>query len=621
MNRRPEKPSESSFYLDLLILIYQDITSQLGWFGPPCEHDINTLRSRFASEGVAFLTKQLPSLGKCLDKALSSDSPLSSEHSFALSSKSGLPLFLGRCFREIFLEDGTIRPLDAMNQNRAVDSVRTIRQICFLLYKLELPYDPQDVAAVLDKFVETDASLSETPTLERVKCTKSRSAVIIAARLIKRVVGGIAPLAIVPSHGPGAVATGERVWEKSNFRRIYASVEGHYPYADWFFYNYTHLCDELESLEVLEEVLTPRAKVALVPKDSRGPRIISLEPLEIQWLQQGMGKEFVRVIEQTSNPARGFVNFTDQLVNRNIAQGQSFDGDYVTVDMKDASDRVSVRLVEALFPDELRAYLFAMRSSSTLLPDGRTVVLKKFAPMGSAICFPIEALTFWALAVGAITVQGWQGKNIPAVFVYGDDLIFEGKYYPFVKHVFEECELVFNEHKCCTGRFFRESCGMDAFLLQNVTPIRVKARFSDRLCPSDLLSYVKYANAFRERGWINSSDFIEERVQTQCAVPYSEFSVRMPSLAFGRFGAVSAQKLNFELFQHRYNKKLMRFEIKAPVVVPKTIRTGNNGWKEMLQRKRPFLSKTDLVCEHLEVGEYAIPRELIVRRSWVDVNR
>jgi hypothetical protein len=163
------------------------------------------------------------------------------------------------------------------------------------------------------------------------------------------------------------------------------------------------IIDRVQWYRGLERLPAGTAKVVLVPKDSRGPRLISAEPLEYQWIQQGVGRSIVAHLE-AHHLTKGRVNFTHQEVNRRLAQESSATLELATLDLKDASDRVSLELVRRVFkntPELVRA-LEAIRTDATLLPDGRVQSLKKFAPMGSAVCFPVEAFVFWAILTASI---------------------------------------------------------------------------------------------------------------------------------------------------------------------------------------------------------------------------
>lgn len=650
--RKTEKPEQvCNFYADLLVQLLQDTASRCGIRFSSFKRDIITLRSRSSSEGLGFFTRSLPSLGKALDKALSSDTHFVCPPAFEHGRQSVLPLFLGTLFEMIFTRDGDVItrwndvsepvPLVTILEINAVarqtEAVRAIRQISYLLYKLDGGCPKSADAAVIQSFIETEQCLpseyDEIPhTRQEAKTLEN------ATLLVWKALRGFDPHAIIPRHGPGAVASGERLWEKMKFSHFFPKLDEVYPYSDYFYFNFTHLCDELESLEQMDIIHTATAKVVLVPKDSRGPRLISMEPLELQWIQQGLQRSLVQMIEHPRCLASGYVNFTTQEINRELAclhsdlpdEVEPERGSFITMDMKDASDRVSLWLVRKLFPDHVYKALKACRSERTMLPDGHVVSLKKFAPMGSSVCFPVEALVFWAIAVGAILTRerpNWMKlckTDIPEVYVYGDDIILRKEYYSLVAEAYERLHLKVNVDKCCTGRFFRESCGLDAFRLNDVTPVRIKPNIAcGKLSPQQYLSTVSYVNSFKARGYSSAAQFLEDRIvrdhgpvlrslkphANQCAILESDWT---------------KEQLEEYLRKHykiRWNRRLQRSEVLTPLLVSRSKSTGDHGWSEL---HRLFAQQASFGCsagdrEKLEPGCYTLPHSVKMRWSWVAI--
>lgn len=478
-------------YLRLVEDLYRDIAECYGVGSKTERIELLKLRLRFSSEGMSFLTKTLPRFGKAVDTALSTGTCLNIE---GLTRPPGtvIPHFLGWLLDKVFDANG----LELTKPNPI--ALKHFRQLVYFVYKLEIPYEQETAQAVIDSFVQTEADLR---SIQWDAVEDDYSGWLDDARdLVTRVVSPIDPTRISPRHGPGAVATGERVLEKSFFSRIYAKLERTYPFMEYMRYNLSHVAAATEDDQArLELATTAIAKVVLVPKDSRGPRLISCEPLEIQWIQQGLSKLLVEQIE-SSRYTRGFVNFTSQQVNRDLALEGSRTGRWATLDMKEASDRVSCRLVERLFSGHPRLLeaLMATRSEGTLLPHGTVLPLEKFAPMGSALCFPVEALVFWALAVSAIRRfnSGSRLRSQMPVYVYGDDIIVKDKDYATLLQYLPKVGLLFNSSKCCTSGSFRESCGCDAYHGVDVTPVRLKTVWSRRRTdPRSLESYVALSNA------------------------------------------------------------------------------------------------------------------------------
>lgn len=150
------------------------------------------------------------------------------------------------------------------------------------------------------------------------------------------------------------------------------------------------------------------SRMKLVPKDVlKGYRTIGMEPNLRMYAQQGTADALVRTFK--SSPIRHFVDLSDQQINRDCARDGSIDQEYDTLDLSSASDRVSLSLVRRVFPKDLLDELIISRSSEVSTPGG-VYTLKKFAPMGSALCFPTQCIIFTAIGLLA-TLE----KYAPAV--------------------------------------------------------------------------------------------------------------------------------------------------------------------------------------------------------------
>jgi len=571
--------------------------------------DLVTLRNRVRLEGISFLTKTLPSLGKALDKALHSDTPLLVS-GFKLRPDSSIPRFLGWLIERVFTTNGYVR------SDPDITTLRHLRQFLYFTYKLSLPYDAATESSVTASFRQTQDQLKD------LYFDRSCEPILDTARtFISRLFNGYCARDIIPQHGPGAVATGEEVGEKSNFSRLYLHTEKVFPFTEYFMLGINQIADQYEWIQDLEVLEHGTAKVVLVPKDSRGPRLISKEPLELQWIQQGIQKSLYSWIEN-HQLTRGFVNFTDQTINRRLALESSRTCQYVTLDMKDASDRVSLKLVEELFSGTtLLEALLASRSAFTQLPDGSTIRLESFAPMGSAVCFPIEALCFYALCVAVLSVTGVSGiRNKPDVYVYGDDIIVRREDYAAILQYLPKFGLLFNLSKCCVSGFFRESCGCDAFMGVDVTPIRLRKTWSSRnRDASELVSYVELSNSLWDAGYWTTSQLIERMVEGRYGpLPFVKESYKYTDLAgrvrlydsplIGWYRSHVHQSANSRL-RRRLNKSTQKLEYNSWIIRPKKKFFVTDGWRECLR----ILNTGSTGAK---TGVYALPRRICLRRGW-----
>lgn len=554
---------------------------------------------RYEREGMSFLTKTLPRLGKALDKALLGEHCLD-VIGFRKKPGTNLPLFMGELFQLVFSSDGRVLP------DPCVGSIRHLRQICYLFYKYKLPYTNKQENEVISSFerteeeikphhevfssiadaLEMDHSISgrsyteEDPgqdvgsknssALSRVNPQTQRRVIRNARRLLHRVFEHFDPTDVVPRHGPGAVSTRERLWDKYRFTNVPDRVAAVYPIDQYFYCSFGHVCDELKALAALNGQEVP-ARVILVQKDSRGPRLISCEPLYLQWLQQGLGSAIVEHVEHHAL-TRHNVHFTDQQPNQFGALQGSKRGKYSTLDLKEASDRVTVGLVRALFPSKVLPYLLATRSLSTQLPDGRVINLNKFAPMGSALCFPILALTVWAI----LTASTEDADARESILVYGDDVIVETAQAVHAIEQLESFGLKVNRDKSCTSGFFRESCGCDAFRGHRVTPVRLRTVWSSTPSPDVYSSWIAYANQLYDRQYHHTYRIIREMLfGTYGVIPSLDLRLAVPSLC--------EVPECWGPLQRRTNSHLQRREYRVRRLEARVLKKEINGWSMLLR--------------------------------------
>jgi hypothetical protein len=539
---------------------------------------------RCTTEGLSFLTKTLPKLGKAFDKALLGISKLTAS-SLRLKPQKGseLPKLLGELFNLVFQSDGSIL------QQPNIQAVGAIRQICYLYYKYELPYTAEQENAVISSFLKTEDDLltvqtslenirgalnEETSTFVRRRKISSDSTQLEVAReakiLLSRVFSSFDPLDILPRHGPGAVATKQQLWDKFLWTNVSANITKTYPIDEYFYSSLGHVCDELSSIEKITDRDLP-ARVLLVPKDSRGPRLISCEPVDYQWVQQGLGKAIVNLLE-THESTKWNVHFSDQKPNQFGALLGSKTGSYATLDLKEASDRISLSLVRLLFPPHVVTCLESCRSSATELPSGDIKTLIKFAPMGSSLCFPILATCIWAI----LTAAAPDDYTRERILVYGDDVIVPTAYAADAMIRLESFGLLVNRDKSCTSGFFRESCGADAFKGVNVTPVRLRTVWSSDPSPEVYTSYIAYANALRRRSYYTAYERIVRSLHhTYGRIPATDMDLPCPSL--------DEVPEHLRPNKSRINHDLQKREWKVRDVVSPAINKVINGWSMLLR--------------------------------------
>lgn len=545
-----------------------------------CRQTIQLVQRRAQSEGISFLTKTLPRLGKALDRVLAGGPNLNARllRFEALANSSDLPRFLGEFFRLVLHPNGSVLPTPC------VESVRVLREVLYLFYKYELPYTEVQEHEVIQRFEKTEEDLKTiTPQIDAVvsvvnainplsrRLNTSIEGIARDARiLLQRVFEHFDPKDIWPRHGPGVVATKQRLWEKYHWTNISAKIASMYPIDEYFFSSLGHVCDRYQEIQSLGSESLP-ARVLLVPKDSRGPRLISCEPVDYQWIQQGLGRAIMDHVEK-SPITKSNVFFTDQTPNQLGALAGSLTGAYSTLDLNEASDRVSVSLVRLLFPPHIYAYLEACRSTSTVLPCGRRLELLKFAPMGSALCFPVLALTTWAILAASAPDKDTRDR----ILVYGDDVIVPTAFAADAIEQLESFGLKVNRDKSCISGFFRESCGTDAFKGFNVTPVRLRTVWSSTPSPGAYCSWIAYANTFYDKSYFDTYDYIVSLLTNN----YGEIPSKAQNLSAPSLSEVPEEWLPSK---SRFNRSLQKREWKVRTLIAPSIQHDSDGWERLLR--------------------------------------
>lgn len=236
-------------------------------------------------------------------------------------------------------------------------------------------------------------------------------------------------------------------------------------------------------------------KLLFVPKRNDISRTICVEPNLNMFYQLGLAN----ILEGRLRQVFG-LNLSDQpQVNRELAREGSINNTYVTIDLSSASDSLSIGVLRAILPKGLMSWLMALRSPSTLLPDGTLVQLKMVSTMGNGFTFPLETAIFAAVVEAAYKVSGVAlirnsrsyGSTKPGNFaVFGDDIIVREETHRHVMRLLWLLGFKVNDSKTFVEGPFRESCGGDFYKGQNVRGVYIKTLASpqDRYVAINLLN-------------------------------------------------------------------------------------------------------------------------------------
>lgn len=214
------------------------------------------------------------------------------------------------------------------------------------------------------------------------------------------------------------------------------------------------------------------SRLTTVPKNEDTERTIAIEPSGNMCLQLAAGTYLEGALRYIGLDIR-----KQQPLNKDAARRGSIDNSLATIDMKSASDMISLDLVSRLFPREWVWLLETIRSRHIQIPSGEWVKMHMVSTMGNGFTFPLMTLI-----ISALIYAYRRSKGGPSLFidwgdtcVFGDDVIVYTHEYLGVCEVLTSAGFVINTDKSYSDGPFRESCGGDFYLGGDVTPFYVKS--------------------------------------------------------------------------------------------------------------------------------------------------
>jgi hypothetical protein len=485
-----------------------------------------TIQQRFENEGDGFLSISLPAMQDSFIESLATGRWVSSR---LWKERLGGPVFLQEYLRLIF--DYGSSDLELRNDCSAF-AVKSVRQILGLNGKVKaLPSRARQDKAV-ERFFSNEEKLRESRKAI-IEATQDPIFDRVVSVLLGQVFSSAEKRLLSDSfhykHGPGSTSGGYfgiRKWEAA--RKGWTSrLERQFDVSSLYL-TYSDLASD--SLLTLPGVISPRdeppMKVTLVPKTAKTPRIIAMEPPAMQWAQQHIHGTLLETVLSQALPKRS-IDWTDQERNRSLARIGSIDGELSTLDLSDASDLLHVSVVSRMLRKHrvLRDATFACRTTTADF-NGRLVRLEKFAPMGSALCFPFETMAFWVIAtIGALRARRPDQitkrvilNTARKISVYGDDIIAPTHSAPDIADELARFGLVVNGRKSFWNGNFRESCGADFFRGFDVTYVKIRDEIPDNIGRQEgLASYIETQNRFFEHGFVVTSEWMIERSPVRLA--------------------------------------------------------------------------------------------------------
>lgn len=545
------------------------------------------LKNALFHQGLSYAAKCLPKLADSLLQYL--EAGKSSYPGFKLQPGTEHPRFLGQLFTMIYNPS-------FCDSNRTW-AIKCIYQLGYTFKKLQGPYDPKVLVKKFDEFCEVDKAL------DAIECDYDviNWAINDINTLFKDV--DMHQISLRCHPGPGATNTPRKKYERYEPFVLYKQIDDVLWYEEIFLPSYSNWTRQAQKLRAVQ-ALRPTSRFKFVPKTFSKPRGICIEENEMQYAQQGV-KEFLYEHIESHWLTKGYVNFSDQSCNRLRALKGSADRLSATIDMSEASDRISRKLVERLFVNQadIRDLLLALSTRCITAPNDIADKVKysileanKYAPMGSGLCFPIMSLVHFTLVRGIIASSKLDNKMalLKEIYVYGDDIILPSV---AVETVFSELPkfgMKLNTEKSFYQGEFRESCGLHAYKGVEITPIFIKKINLKARKTETLLSVLAAEYGLRYNGFTRTADLIVEMV-TDVEGELPIVTPSSPVLGFRRNTDVHVSdvltkntRIRFRASSDLSQQYLQCYEYRVRVVEPVQIKSSLFGYTGLVRK---------LICE------------------------
>jgi len=376
--------------------------------------------------------------------------------------------------------------------------VRLCHQLFTFLKKLSV--DRPDLAHEMEtEFLEFEEHLSSLAEYQESSEEYSNIVAEMHA-ILKEHLGSFDDTLIMPKHGPGVVAdTAVGSWlEKARSAKQDRRVD--------YMLSRAGLGRSEDYLPLQGGQHSDRtSRYITVPKTWKKLRGISAEPAELQFWQQAVMQR-IDVMFRHDKWWKRRVDLHSQDRSRDLALKSSVTGSYATIDLSAASDSVSSKLVRDVFKGtRLGLWLQSTRSLYTKCGD-KTVKTKKFAPMGSACCFPVECMIFTLAAEVACSRTMSSSQNAREVIVYGDDIIIPTAAVDELLGILSVLGFSINVEKSYWRGQFREACGVEAWAGIDIASCKYKTYSEHIDAPvvghDDFASLLSLSNEMFKRGLV-----------------------------------------------------------------------------------------------------------------------
>jgi hypothetical protein len=517
-SKREHDTNILSFAKDYFDSLLVDVHNDLHMFYSCADstRDRRTISRRIDNEGITFITTVLPTL---INDFLIDLEGGQADYSGFRTGIRNYPVFLRRLFAIVMNDSYT-----AEVQARAFHGIYSLS--C-AFKKLRGNPDEDRHQEQYDDFVKVDAEIGainfEDPELKPYIDSISTQWTSFASDI------NLDDKECIPRPGPGATVGSLPKHMRYAPRVWFKQLENVFPMVEWFYTTpweaVTNSRETHRLLNTIEEA--PYSEYLLVPKTYIKWRGICKERNEVQFLQQALRRLLtVHIKRKLSN----YLPLDDQSVHGKRALLASRDREDATIDESEASDRIARILVSKMASGtpELLEALLAVSTRKVRKPKWASgseyISTNKFAPMGSAVCFPVMSLLHFFLIRAIILINcndiGFLERKelCKRVSVYGDDIVLPSA---VVHHVYKwlpRFGMKINQTKSFVQSHFRESCGVHAYKGINVTPVYIKytnLSFTVEAREKTLASLIANEATCYNYGWGQTAMFLRRYIDAK----------------------------------------------------------------------------------------------------------
>lgn len=621
------------------------------------DRDIERIALNCQTRGLGTFTLDLPHLDSLLlrgleDGRLTLEGPLSS----AVSKRVQVPRLFSGLWLRVF-DKGSCLRLDA-----DINAILFLRQLCCFGKKVEVECSPGRIERSVKAFHNVERSLrrptmqwssdklpddprrhtlhigecvtdptDSLPLFEGQKPTEEEeSRRKEDLRLLDRVqqvadliVGSFDPfnplllsgelesegLGIGFKHGRGAVAERVSQFEKSDWRSWSAKLQNRFPYE-----LFGRTAGDPSGKPANHELAS---RLMCVPKTAKGPRLIASESAPHMWCQQMIWKWLQ--VQLRKSVARHFIDFHDQGKSGDLVLQASLDRKLATVDLSDASDRLTCWTVERLMRSN-QTFLSALHAARTrylrdeVSRDTNFLELRKFASQGTASTFPIQSLCFLFMALGSTIIgpitESSVKEMLNRVRVFGDDIIIPSYGYARLCRVMDLLQLKVNIAKSYVNGHFRESCGVDGYRGYDVTPVKPKTIDADS--PASCQALVDTSNNLFNKGFWNASESLRALLPARL-----RRGIRIVGKHDAGFtGLTSYSGSDESHLETRWNSRLHRYEVRVWSLLDRAQQRDREGFSALLDF---FASKHNPEFPRI-VSQFRKSQKTVIGFLWEPLN-